>query len=140
MVASVPSILIVEDDPFIRKLLVSAFAREPLRVDTAVDGVDALEQLDRTAYAALLLDLMLPRMNGFEVLERLALRHPLPVIFVITAYDQATTERLDPKIVHAIVRKPFDLENVVPVVRECALLCNPAPFPVDTSTEQRPRV
>ena len=116
-----PSILVVEDDPLIRRLLATAFARAELLVDTAADGAEALEQLERSEYALLLVDLMMPRMNGFQLLEVMAaMERRRPFVFVLTAYDTARTEGLDPRIVHAIVRKPFDLETLVAIVSECA--------------------
>ncbi|HKR66981.1 MAG TPA: response regulator [Thermoanaerobaculia bacterium] len=120
---TIPSVLLVEDDPVIRRMLEVALMRESLRVDTASDGVEALELLAATPYAVLLLDLMMPRMSGFEVLEHLGQQQKRqPLVFVISAYDDATLRDLDPRLVHAIVRKPFDLERLVEVVRECATL------------------
>jgi DNA-binding response OmpR family regulator len=117
-----PSVLIVEDDAAIRKLLEAALTREPLQVECASDGAEALEKLAQKNYALLLLDLMLPRVSGLEVLERLSMRAaPRPMVFVITAYDEAMIRKLDVRIVHGILRKPFDLTRLVELVRECAL-------------------
>jgi CheY-like chemotaxis protein len=117
---SSPSILIVEDDLPIRKLLTVAFRRQELHVDAVADGVEALERLDARKYDVMLLDLMLPRVNGFEVLDALARRDRRPLVFVMTAYEQVMVSRLDPHLVQAVVRKPFDLEAFVEIVRECA--------------------
>lgn len=118
----IPSILIVEDEPPILRLLTAAFLREPLHVDTAHDGVEAIERLSDKRYAVVLLDLMLPRVNGFEVLQWLRGREERPLVLVISAYDERIVSQLDPAIVHAVVRKPFDLEQVVEMVREAAPL------------------
>lgn len=92
-----------------------------MRVETACDGTEALELLRRSDYAVMLLDLMMPRMNGFEVLEAMrGIRERRPLVFVLTAYDHGRTEGLDAQLVHAVVRKPFDLETLVPIVSECA--------------------
>jgi DNA-binding response OmpR family regulator len=116
-----PSVLVVEDDPAIRRMLEAALVREPLRVDCAADGVEALEKLAATPYAVMLLDLMLPRLSGLEVLAQLATRTPRPMVFVITAFDESVLLQLDTRLVHGILRKPFDLERLVELVRECAL-------------------
>lgn len=117
-----PSVLIVEDDASICKMLLAALSREPLQVDCARDGAEALEKMAATSYAVVLLDLMLPRVSGFSVLEELASRPlPRPMIFVISAFDDLTLGRLDARVVHGILRKPFDLERLVELVRECAL-------------------
>lgn len=116
-----PSVLIVEDDPSIRKLLAVALTREPLLTECAADGHEALEKIAQKNYALVLLDLMLPRVSGIEVLERLALRvPPRPMVFVITAYDEALIRKLDVSIVHGVLRKPFDVPRLVDLVRECA--------------------
>ena len=117
-----PSILIVEDDPLIRKLLSLRFAREPLQVDTTNDGLSALERLQAAPYVVMLLDLMMARMSGFQVIEALERFERRPLVFVMTAYDESVTRTLDGRIVHAVWKKPFDLELLVGVVRECAAL------------------
>ncbi len=119
---SLPPVLVVEDDAAICKLLETALSREPLLVECASDGAEALERLATTAYAVVLLDLMLPRVSGFEVLEYLATRaQPRPMVFVVSAFDDLTLGKLDTRVVHGILRKPFDLERLIDLVRECAM-------------------
>jgi CheY-like chemotaxis protein len=123
-VISFPGVLIVEDDVAIRNLLTSALEREPLRVDSAADGVAALEKVRVVPYAVLLVDLMMPRMNGFafvEAVRELGLPAP-PVVIVMTAFDEAAIRQLDSTLVHACIRKPFDVPLVVELVRDCAEL------------------
>lgn len=119
-----PKILIVEDDQAIRTLLVAALKREPLESHTAADGLAALECVRHHDYAVILLDLMMPRLNGFDFLESLDAVRPgtQPVIIVMTAFDTAALKMLRPNRVHAVVHKPFDVERVVEMVRDCALL------------------
>ena len=119
-----PSVLVVEDDAAIRDLLVTALGREPLRVDTAADGAEALEKLAGARYAVLLLDLMLPRVSGYALLEILRARQTAGTLMVIvmTAFDDAAIRALDAEQVHACIRKPFDLLMVSELVRDCAQL------------------
>jgi two-component system response regulator MprA len=122
---SSPKVLIVEDDPAIRTLLVAALRREPVAVDTAADGVAALDQVGRNQYAVILLDLMLPRVSGFEFLEPVDTVRPpgpSPVTIVMTAFDATAVKRLGSMRVQAILHKPFDIERVVEMIRDCALL------------------
>src|SRR5207248_10228137 len=90
-VTSLPRVLVVEDDAAIRGMLTTALRREPLVVDGAQDGVGALEKLAAETYNVIVVDLMMPRLDGYGFLE--AFRHltlPLrPVVFVMTAYDDA---------------------------------------------------
>lgn len=120
-----PKVLIVEDDSAIRTLLVAALRREPLEVHTAPDGVIGLEQVRANDYAVILLDLMLPRLNGFEFVESLdSVLRPgsAPVMIVMTAFDATAVKRLGAMRVQAILHKPFDIERVVEMIRDCALL------------------
>ncbi|HEV7919704.1 MAG TPA: response regulator [Thermoanaerobaculia bacterium] len=117
-----PSILIVEDDPAIRSMLLSALRREPLHVEAASDGVEVLEKAREGHFAVVIVDLMMPRMDGFTFIEELQkLRgEPRPIVFVMTAYDEAMLRRLEPGSVHAFIRKPFDISMFVDVIRDCA--------------------
>lgn len=119
-----PRVLVVEDDPAIRALLSIALRRKALLVDCATDGVAGLEKLGAAQYSAIVIDLMMPRMNGFAFLERFA-RLPLsppPVVFVMTAYDDSAFRKLDATVVHGFFRKPFDVEHVAQTVADCALM------------------
>jgi len=121
-VISLPKVLIVEDDAAIRGMLTAALGREALAVDTAADGVAALEQLAAATYAVIIVDLMMPRMDGYAFLAAFReLNLPVrPLIFVMTAYDDAALVKLDGTIVHGYLKKPFDLEQVVKVVVDAA--------------------
>ncbi len=120
-----PKVLIVEDDQAIRTLMVAALRREPLEIHSAPDGLIALELVRANDYAVILLDLMLPRVNGFEFLERMHDEQRAgapPVTIVMTAFDGAPIKRLGAMRVQAILHKPFDIERVVEMIRDCALL------------------
>lgn len=119
-----PRVLVVEDDESIRTLLVAALRREPFEVDSAADGAAALLLTEAHEYAVIILDLMMPRLNGFEFLA--AFRETSPrarsVVFVVTAFDDSMMGRLSAKDVHAIIRKPFDVPQLVTMVREVAMV------------------
>jgi DNA-binding response OmpR family regulator len=112
-------VLIVDDDAVIRELLISALHDESLSVDCAENGVQALALLRERQYSVVLLDLLMPEMNGFEVLEMLE-EDVRPVVLVITGADQSTIAEVDSRIVHGIVRKPFDPRELAELVRACA--------------------
>ena len=77
------SLLVVDDNEMNRDLLSRRLERQGYRVTVAVDGVQALELLDHEDFSLILLDIMLPQMNGYQVLEHLkadqSLNH-IPVI------------------------------------------------------------
>jgi DNA-binding response OmpR family regulator len=122
-----PKILVVEDDDAIRALLVAALRREPFDVHAAVNGVEALELTRASEYAVILLDLMMPALNGVEFLQAFHEANPQSrtVVFVMTAFDDAMVRHLAPNLVHGIVRKPFDVPQLVAMVREVALIRMP---------------
>lgn len=62
-------ILIAEDDPFVLDMIQAKFSEGGFDVTTAVDGEDALNKAKDHSYDLLLLDVMMPKMNGFEVLR-----------------------------------------------------------------------
>lgn len=64
-------LLIVEDDETLVKMYSTKCSMEGLNVDTATDGQEALDKLEAGEYDMVLLDLMLPKVDGFEVLEKL---------------------------------------------------------------------
>jgi len=119
-VTTLPRILIVEDDLAIRGMLAAALGREGLVVDGAGDGLVALEMLATATYAVIVVDLMMPRMDGFAFLDAFAkLSLPVrPLVFVMTAYDDAALLKLNGALVHGYLRKPFDLDQVVKIIRD----------------------
>lgn len=119
--------LVVEDDDAIRTLLVAALRREPFEVDSARDGAAALQMTHEVEYAVIVLDLMMPRLNGFQFLDAFHAIDPRPrsVIFVVTAFDDAKVAKLPASCVHAIVRKPFDVAQLVTMIREVTALWQP---------------
>ena len=126
--SDVARVLVVEDEDAIRALLVAALRREPFEVDAAADGAAALQLAREHAYAVIVLDLMMPRVNGFEFLDafRAALQEARSVIIILTAFDDSMVGRLRSDQVHAIVRKPFDVPQLVAMVRE-VVMTTPAP-------------
>lgn len=111
-------ILVVDDDDAIRALLMTILRRRGLAVDVARNGAEALERLDRCRYAVMLLDLMMPVVNGWEVLDKMAKREDSrPVIIVLTAGTEPRD--LPSDLVAGTVRKPFDVELLVDTVFAC---------------------
>lgn len=84
-------ILIAEDDFFIRDIYSKVFSLSGYEVHVAVDGVDALEKIKAEAFEMVLLDIMMPRMTGIDVLKNIrALDTPAKTIpvFIITNLGQ----------------------------------------------------
>ena len=116
-------VLVVDDDPGIRQMLCVALQHQALSCDAAVDGAMALECLHGRDYAVLLLDLMMPRVDGFGVLAGLAARPRSsatgPVVLVMTAFDNRHVLPAIGEAVHGLIHKPFDLVELVALVTGC---------------------
>lgn len=117
-------LLVVDDDEDIRGVLREFLEAEGYRVMTASNGREALVQLQRSDPCAILLDLMMPIMNGWQFLEERKQQGDLaraPVI-VISAYQ----ERAPQDGVAAVLGKPIDLERLLTTLRHH---CCPAAAP-----------
>jgi len=116
------SALVVDDDPGLQSLFYTLLGREGVSVDCAPNGRMAFEYLRRGAYSVILLDLMMPDVNGFELLDRLRRDSPalLSRVIVITGASQRDAESLDTTGLHGLMRKPFDIDELVAMARACA--------------------
>src|SRR5881394_2239143 len=112
-------VLVVDDDAGIRKLLCTVLRGRGLSVDDAEDGQQALDLIAANHYAVIVLDLVMPVLDGFSVAEKLTHLAPRPVVLAISGAEHAI-DTLDPATVHGIVRKPFDAEELANVVAACA--------------------
>jgi chemosensory pili system protein ChpA (sensor histidine kinase/response regulator) len=112
-------ILVVDDDDAIRALLMTVLRRRGYRADSARNGVDALERLALCRYALVVLDLMMPRMNGYEVLDHLGTLagDMRPFVLVLTAGLQP--KKFDTSYVVGMLQKPFDIELLLDTVAGC---------------------
>ncbi|HWO63863.1 MAG TPA: response regulator transcription factor [Umezawaea sp.] len=105
----------VEDDPTLRELLAASLRFAGFEVGTAVDGEAALELAEREPPGLVVLDVMLPDIGGFQVLQRLRRAHgeDLPVVF-LTARD-SPDDKVDGLSAGGddYVTKPFRLEELI---------------------------
>ena len=110
-------ILIVEDEPDLRSALVRSLRDEGYAVDAADNGADGLFNAESTNYDAIILDVMMPQMDGWEVLKRLRKTKKTPVL-MLTARDQ-TRDRVKGLDTGAddYVLKPFDLPELLARLR-----------------------
>jgi CheY-like chemotaxis protein len=114
-------VLVADDDRSIRKLVCTIVRRERLTVDCVADGDEAIEKLQEHEYSVILLDLMMPRVDGFEVIAWLK-AHPQrvkPVLLVISAYADQKFKDVDPEMVAGVLRKPFEVGELGSIVRLC---------------------
>lgn len=105
-------ILVVEDEPDLLSSLAQALREDGYAVDTATDGEDGLFKAKNSEYDALILDVMLPKMDGWKVLQNLRKTRKTPVI-MLTARDRSAdrVRGLDSGADDYVV-KPFDLAEL----------------------------
>jgi DNA-binding response OmpR family regulator len=117
-----PRALIIDDDDPIRNMLSMVVRHQGISVDTARNGSEAIESLDRDGYNVVVLDLMMPRVDGFAVLAHMREHQPelLPCTILATAvpeHDLAQSITDDVFMVHT---KPFDMQQFILDIRRCA--------------------
>ncbi len=115
-------ILVVEDDYFLRNLLLHKIEQEKLPFDTAVNGSEALEKIKAKIPAVIILDLVLPDTDGFEVLEKIK-KQPdtknIPVIVVSNLGQKDEIERcLKLGANDYLIKANFTPKEIVDKIRE----------------------
>lgn len=113
-------VLVADDDRMIRKMVMRILEREGYRVEEAKDGAEAIEKCHDASYRVILLDMMMPRLDGMKVIDWLREHRPelLPRVVVMTAFTQGAVEKAEK--VCSVVYKPFDVHNLIERVRELA--------------------
>ena len=124
-------VLVVDDDDAIRTMVERVLQREQFEVESARDGHEAIEKLTRNDYATVLLDLMMPRVDGHGVLRYLEQNRqaPRPWVIVMTANHQGATDTARARPVFRVLSKPFDIRELVSHVRECTTVDAPLNAP-----------
>lgn len=112
------TLLIADDEPNIRRVLQAIFAKDGYEVHVAENGVKALEWASANPVSLLITDLIMPDMNGVELIQKVKQRHPETVAIVITAYATIKT-CVDAMRYGAsdYITKPFDMDEIRAVVR-----------------------
>lgn len=124
MTAPAKTVLLAEDNEATCTLITAILHRE-FTVECATDGNDAVERLRTNRYAVVLLDLKMPIIDGFGVLDFLRQHSPdmLPRVLILTAaLTQNELTRASSYPIRGIVRKPFDVDSLLESVRQCAEL------------------
>jgi DNA-binding response OmpR family regulator len=115
-----PKALVVEDDNDTRAALVELLEQEGCDVESATDGELAVGMLTRKHYDVVLLDLVLPKISGTDVMEHLLCTQPqvLTTVIVVTGLEVAEIRKLFPSVCDAL-GKPVMPKRLLRSVREC---------------------
>jgi CheY-like chemotaxis protein len=107
-----PRVLVAEDDAEVRALIGALLRRTSYAVDFAADGQEAIERIEKGSFDVILLDLMMPKASGFEVLAWMHRAKPglaKRSVIVLTAMAERDLANLTHERVHSVLRKPFDI-------------------------------
>jgi DNA-binding response OmpR family regulator len=114
-------VLVVEDDAAIRRLVMMVLQRGGYRVDVAADGMEAVLKIGASDYSVIVLDLMMPRLDGFTFLSTFMRDDPdrLRKIIVTSAASPAVIRERMEGVPFAMMPKPFDIAELMDNVRAC---------------------
>ena len=116
-----PRILVADDDAVIRRLLQVNFTLEGFQVETAGRGEEALQMVKETTFDLILLDVMMPGMDGWEVCQRLKEDENtanIPIVFLSARPQEKDRARGLSLGVAAYVTKPFDPRDLADLARK----------------------
>lgn len=123
MSGSLGRVLVVDDDDVIRQLITVNLELEGFEVMTAVDGQDCLDKVQDVNPSVVTLDIMMPRMDGWEAASRLR-ENPdtagVKVVLLSARAQEADLERGSRIGVDAYLTKPFDPDELIATVRRLA--------------------
>jgi two-component system, OmpR family, response regulator MtrA len=110
-------ILLVEDDPSIREVTAIGLGAAGFAVTTAVDGVDGLERFKADPFDLVLLDVMLPRLDGYEVCRQIRRTSTVPVLMLTARADTMDVVIGLEAGADDYVRKPFEVPELIARIR-----------------------
>ena len=111
-----PLILVVDDEPEILEMLRARLRTAGYRVETARDGQEAIARIDKGRPALLILDIMLPDLNGFQVCRHVRKAHDsrtLPIVMLSAKGEPADRYWAEQVGADAFVDKPFDMRELL---------------------------
>ena len=111
-------VLVVDDDPDILQTLALCLSSEGYRVTTASNGQEALDLLDKERPSCVLLDLMMPVMDGWQFVAELEKRGWRKSPLLILSADRAVQGHASKLRAEAFLAKPFDLDELLGKVQQ----------------------
>jgi DNA-binding response OmpR family regulator len=111
-------ILVVDDDPAIRQLLTDVLEMDGYKVSVAVDGLAAVRELQASSPDFVILDVMMPGLDGFGVLSTIRAQpgEPVPVLMLTAAAESDASSRAWASGVDYYLAKPFTADAVLDVL------------------------
>jgi DNA-binding NtrC family response regulator len=112
--------LVIDDDAGIRILVTRILEKNGFVVESARDGAEGIEKLSATDFGVIVLDLMMPRIDGLAVVRYIGQFCPdkLASVIVTTAFGSSMLEQVSPAVAH-FLEKPFDVSALVAHANDC---------------------
>jgi len=115
------SVLVVDDDPGTVETLTDILAAKTYRVTSANSGDAAVEMVRRNGFGAVLMDIVMPGINGVEALKALKPIFPAAKVILMTAYSRhQLVEEAKREGALAVLAKPLDIEALLPLLEQAA--------------------
>lgn len=113
-------ILIVDDEPTVAKTVKFILDADGFQTEVVFNGEECLKRLEREKFDAVLLDIMMPKMNGWQVFDEIRKKHPeIKVAFLtVIKYSEAMREKLEKDGLSGFITKPFENESLVERVKQ----------------------
>lgn len=112
-------ILVVDDEPGMRTFLEIILRKEGYSVETAADGMKALDNINNNVFDLAILDILMPVMNGIEVLKRIMEKSPETTVIIITAFASHETAIEAMKLgAYDYITKPFKIDEIKLVIKK----------------------
>jgi len=106
------TILVVDDEEVIRYLVVSFLSKLGYACLTAVDGVDALDKMNKNKIDAIITDIKMDNMNGMTLISQISKKYPEIPIMVMTGFDKEYSEGTTISVgAREFIKKPFSLDE-----------------------------
>jgi DNA-binding response OmpR family regulator len=113
-------VLVIDDDPEIRNLIRAILTLNGFSVEEAADGSIAMAKVERDEYDAIIVDLMMPAVSGYDVIREIQNRRPdASCVVVVSAASRRKIDEADMPVVRAKIQKPFDINELLEAVRNC---------------------
>jgi DNA-binding response OmpR family regulator len=110
-------ILVADDEDLLRDALVSKLRGQGFDVSSAVDGEDAIAIMEREHFDLILLDLTMPKIDGFGVLQHVRQTHPSTKIIMLTGYGELKNAIHSKKLgADDFISKPFDYKDLLTTI------------------------
>jgi DNA-binding response OmpR family regulator len=117
---SLKSVLIVDDDASIRTMVRAVLQHDGFEVEEVTSGNDAIARIHEQQYGVVILDIMMGRGSGEDVLHALAVERPdVKCVVVISATSQPNLDKIDVGNVKIKLRKPFNIADLLDAVHDC---------------------